>query len=191
MRPIRLEYTLDVTDYRQAVYFGNIRRRRYTVFVMVVIVGGTALYVAGSAMGFYGITWLPLYLSIAYMVWMLFLMGRLEMSIMRYLKSDQHLLGTPIKMVVTDREMTIEIPKRDIHYAFPLEALFTVFETSRMFNIYITHDKTILLPHRAITPDVRVQLRSIFREKIKGRFITRFGGEANAEFGRRNNRLFK
>ena len=47
-----------------------------------------------AVQGTFPLSYLPIYIAAAYLVWMLLLLGREEQRVLRYLKSDESLLGT-------------------------------------------------------------------------------------------------
>ena len=87
-------------------------RNRNTFRVGIAVVLAVAFYTVLAVQGTFPLSDLPIYIAAAYLVWMLLLLGREEQRVLRYLKSDESLLGTEYVLRFDAGKLSVEAPRR-------------------------------------------------------------------------------
>ena len=94
MEAQEIRYRVNKKVFRQASLYAMFLRNRNTFRVGIAVVLAVAFYTVLAVQGTFPLSYLPIYIAAAYLVWMLLLLGREEQRVLRYLKSDESLLGT-------------------------------------------------------------------------------------------------
>ena len=174
MEKIRLSYTVTVSDFRKASYYGLFLRQRRPLQIMFVVLAGAVLYGIGSAAGFGTANPLVFFLAAAYLAWGLLLFAGTERSVRQYLRTPGNFLGCTYKAVLESHRVQFEIPERNIRVSKTTVDLTCVFELSQLFLIYTSAQDLYILPCRALTEAQRTALRETFRQRLGDRFAGRF-----------------
>jgi len=174
MEKIKTSYQVTVSDFRRATYFGLFQRHRRALRIMFVVLAVGILYALGGVIGLGQINPLVLFLAGAYLIWGLLLFAGAEKGVRQYIRHPDSLIGCEYQMELESNRIRVEVPQRKISFATQINKLTCVFETSRMFLIYSSLQDVHILPHRAITPQQRADLRAVFRKHLGNNFGSRF-----------------
>lgn len=156
-------------------------RNRNTFRVGIVVVLAVAFYTVLAVQGTFPLSYLPIYIAAAYLVWMLLLLGREEQRVLRYLKSDESLLGTEYVLRFDAGKLSVEIPEKKLRNTVALAKLASAIEISSVFMLCLTADQLYLVPtaahdgraaHGAARPSEQPPRRALYssilaREKKK------------------------
>ena len=92
MEAQEIRYRVNKKVFRQASLYAMFLRNRNTFRVGIAVVLAVAFYTVLAVQGTFPLSYLPIYIAAAYLVWMLLLLGREEQRVLRYLKSDEFML---------------------------------------------------------------------------------------------------
>ena len=112
MEAQEIRYRVNKKVFRQASLYAMFLRNRNTFRVGIAVVLAVAFYTVLAVQGTFPLSYLPIYIAAAYLVWMLLLLGREEQRVLRYLKSDESLLGTEYVLRFDAGKLSVEIPGR-------------------------------------------------------------------------------
>ena len=174
MKKINTSYQVSLSDFRRATYFGLFQRLRRPLQIMVVVLLVGTLYFFGACLGLGQINPLVLFITAAYLIWGIILFAGTERGVRRYLSSKDCLIGCTYQVELESNRIRVEVPQRNISFATQVNKLTCVFETSSAFLIYTSLQDVHILPHQALTPEERADLRTNFRKHLDGNFSTRF-----------------
>ena len=174
MKKINTSYQVSLSDFRRATYFGMFQLYRRPLQIMVVVLLVGALYCFGAYLGLGQLNPLVLFITVAYLIWGIMMLSRTERGIRRYLGTKDCLVGCTYEVELESNRIRFEVPERDISFSTQVNKLACVFETSSAFMIYINMQDAHILPHHALTPQQRADLRANFRKHLDGNFSTRF-----------------
>jgi len=87
MEKQEIRYRVTMKAYHQAAIYGLIMRNRLLFRMGILAVLAVAGYVVFALRGMVEMSFLPVYIAVAYLIWMLVLLGREEQNIYRYAKS--------------------------------------------------------------------------------------------------------
>ena len=176
---------LTLPEYRAAVYFGLVMRIRGMIRTFLIIFALSIVYLIAGQLGLIPYSMLLNYIVTAYLVFLLFQFGRVELSIYRYSKNPDCLLGVEIIYRFTDTVFTVEIPSRREKNRYDVNGIASVFEESANFMIYMNAAQTFLLPKSSLTSSDVSELRAFFAAHLKERFASRFFDKSTAAFGKK------
>ena len=173
MEKIQLAYTVTVSDFRKASYYGLFLRQRRSLQIMFVVLAAAVLYGIGSALGLGEAN--PLVFS-----WQRLILpgdssslpGRSEAS--ANICGRRGIFSAAHKAVLESHRVQFEIPERNIRVSKTIGDLTCVFELSQLFLIYTSTQDLYILPYRALTEAQRTALRETFRQRLGDRFAGRF-----------------
>ena len=92
MEKIQVDYTVTVSDFRKASYYGLFLRHRRPLQIMFAVLIGAVLYGAGSYLGLGTANPLVFFLAAAYLCWGLLLFAGTERSIRQDMRTPGHFL---------------------------------------------------------------------------------------------------
>ena len=144
-----------------------IRRQRSAYLVLAV-----AFYTVLAVQGTFPLSYLPIYIAAAYLVWMLLLLGREEQRVLRYLKSDESLLGTEYVLRFDAGKLSVEVPEKKLRNTVALAKLASAIEISSVFMLCLTADQLYLVPTAAMTDEQRTALRGLLSSRLGERFYS-------------------
>lgn len=176
---------LTISEYRTAVYFGLVMRIRNFLRAFAVICAAAVLYLIAGLLGWLPYTMLLNYIATVYLIVLLFQFARTEISIGRYAKSPDSMIGVEIDYQFTDTTFTVEIPALREKNHYSTDSIAAVFEQSNCFMVYITAEQTFLLPKAALSEADVSQLRTFFARHLKERFSSRFFDNATVGLERK------
>ena len=180
MNDLVFTYALSIANYRAAVYFASITRHRIGFRIFVVSAAVAAICMAGTYMGLMPVFMLPAYIFLGYLVWAIILCAQIEYGILKYSKHQESMLHKEMTLTFARGGLKIDTPHNGKSSTIKLSDLFLAFELSNMFLIYLDGAQSIMLPHRAMTPQQRAEVREILQDNLHDRFSTRFGYGATA-----------
>ena len=85
MEAQEIRYRVNKKVFRQASLYAMFLRNRNTFRVGIAVVLAVAFYTVLAVQGTFPLSYLPIYIAAAYLVWMLLLLGREEQRVLRYL----------------------------------------------------------------------------------------------------------
>ena len=174
MEKIQTEYTVTVSDFRRASYYGLFLRRRRPLQILFVVLLAALLYGIGASLGLGTANPLVFFIAAAYLVWGLLLFAGTERSIRQYLRTPGNFIGCTYRATLESHRVQFEVPERGVKAAQQTGSLTCVFELSQLFLIYISVQDLYILPCRALTEAQRAALRENFRRRLGPRFGSRF-----------------
>ena len=84
MEAQEIRYRVNKKVFRQASLYSMFLRNRNTFRVGIAVVLAVAFYTVLAVQGTFPLSYLPIYIAAAYLVWMLLLLGREEQRVLRY-----------------------------------------------------------------------------------------------------------
>lgn len=177
MREIEIDYTVTLTDFRRASYYGLFLRYKKPLLIMFLAVFGGILYAVAGFSGAGAVNYLVLFIAAAYLVWGLVIFSGAEKNIRKYLRSPDNLIGCEYHLIFDRNRIRITVPEREISENYAVSKLACVFELSSMFLVYPNVQETYIIPVRAMSNEQRTEMRNCFRSVLKDRFGSRFDTE--------------
>ncbi len=174
MQTIHVNYSITVSDFRKATYYGLFLRHRRALQIMFLVLGVSILYAIGGALGLGTVNYLVFFLALAYLIWGIFLFAGAEKGIRQYLASPHNTLGCDYDVTIDAHHIRVCIPSHKGDSSFLITKLACVYELSSMYLLYVNTQEVYLLPKRALTAEQVSELRALLRETIGERFGTRF-----------------
>ena len=127
MEAQEIRYRVNKKVFRQASLYAMFLRNRNTFRVGIAVVLAVAFSTVLALQGTFPLSYLPIYIAAAYLVWMLLLLGREEQRVLRYLKSDESLLGTEYVLRFDAGKLSVEIPEKKLRNTVALAKLASAF----------------------------------------------------------------
>ena len=146
--------------------------RIHTFRVGIAVVLAVVFYTVLAVQGTFPLSYLPIYIAAAYLVWMLLLLGREEQRVLRYLKSDESLLGTEYVLRFDAGKLSVEIPEKKLRNTVALAKLASAIEISSVFMLCLSADQLYLVPTAAMTDEQRTALRGLLSSRLGERFYS-------------------
>lgn len=85
MQTIHVNYSITVSDFRKATYYGLFLRHRRALQIMFLVLGVSILYAIGGALGLGTVNYLVFFLALAYLIWGIFLFAGAEKGIRQHI----------------------------------------------------------------------------------------------------------
>ena len=172
MEAQEIRYRVSKKVFRQATLYAMFLRNRSTFRVGIAVVLAVAFYTVLAVQGIFPLSYLPIYIAAAYLVWMLLLLGREEQRIFRYLKSDESLLGTEYILRFDEDRLSVDIPEKKLRNTVALTKLASAIEISSVFMLYLSTEQLYLMPTAAMTETQRAALRGLLSSRLGTRFYS-------------------
>ena len=172
METQEIRYRVSKKVFRQATLYAMFLRNRSTFRVGIAVVLAVAFYTILAVQGTFPLSYLPVYIAAAYLVWMLLLLGREEQRIFRYLKSDQSLLGIEYVLRFDENKLSVDIPEKKLRSTVALTKLASAIEISSVFMLYLSAEQLYLVPTSAMTESQRLKLRDLLSSRLGTRFFS-------------------
>ena len=153
MQTIHVNYSITVSDFRKATYYGLFLRHRRALQIMFLVLGVSILYAIGGALGLGTVNYLVFFLALAYLIWGIFLFAGAEKGIRQYLASPHNTLGCDYDVTIDAHRIRICIPSHKGDSSFLITKLACVYELSSMYLLYVNTQEVYLLPKRALTAE--------------------------------------
>ena len=175
MNEIKATFSPEIKDYRAAVYFSAVFAHYKLLMIFVAVAFTSVACLLSYWVGFMPKFMLPLYLTMGYVIWLLFIAGNLELGIYKYSKREDCILYKEMSVTFAKEKIVISTPYNRKTDTVRLDKLFYAAELKNIFVIYLDTQHSILIPCRALTPAERAEVRSILMDSLKGNFATRYG----------------
>ena len=146
MQTIHVNYSITVSDFRKATYYGLFLRHRRALQIMFLVLGVSILYAIGGALGLGTVNYLVFFLALAYLIWGIFLFAGAEKGIRQYLASPHNTLGCDYDVTIDAHHIRVCIPSRKGDSSFFITKLACVYELSSMYLLYVNTQEVYLLP---------------------------------------------
>ena len=172
MEAQEIRYRVNKKVFRQASLYAMFLRNRNTFRVGIAVVLAVVFYTVHAVQGTFPLSYLPIYIAAAYLVWMLLLLGREEQRVLRYLKSDESLLGTEYVLRFDAGKLSVEVPEKKLRNTVALAKLASAIEISSVFMLCLTADQLYLVPTAAMTDEQRTALRGLLSSRLGERFYS-------------------
>ena len=172
MEAQEIRYRVNKKVFRQASLYAMFLRNRNTFRVGIAVVLAVAFYTVLAVQGTFPLSYLPIYIAAAYLVWMLLLLGREEQRVLRYLKSDESLLGTEYVLRFDAGKLSVEVPEKKLRNTVALATLASALAISSVFMLCLTADQLYLVPTAAMTDEQRTALRGLLSSRLGERFYS-------------------
>ena len=174
MPEISVHYQISLSDFRKASYYGLFLRQRRPLLLFFAVLAVVVLYAVGAAAGLGKANPFVFLLGGAYLVWALLLFAGTEKQIRSYLRREDSLLGTELRITLNEKGLRMEIPSRGIRFARSWKQLAAVFELNDLFLFYLSGQDVYLLPKRYLSEEEQDHLRRYLHHRIADRFSSRF-----------------
>lgn len=174
MQSIDISYTVTVSDFRKATYYGLFLRHRRALQIMFLVLGFSILYAIGGAFGLGTVNYLVFFLALAYLIWGLLLFAGAEKGIKHFLASPQTTLGCEYLVSIDEHHLRIRVPAKKGDASFLIKKLACAYELSSMYLLYVSTQEVYLLPKRALTAEQTAALRNLLCRTLGERFASRF-----------------
>lgn len=175
MEAITLNFTVTVSDFREASYYGLFMRRRNAFQIAAIVL--LALFVYG-VLCFHQVLPIEPFLLFpagAYLIWFLLILANEERQILRYTRSPDTLIGASYTASFDNSQFSFSLPDRDFCVSGTVSELTCAFELSRCFLIYATQEQLFIVPVRQMSQEEIKTLRKILQTGLNSRFATPFG----------------
>ena len=173
MQTIHVNYSITVSDFRKATYYGLFLRHRRALQIMFLVLGVSILYAIGGALGLGTVNYLVFFLALAYLIWGIFLFAGAEKGIRQYLASPHNTLGCDYDVTIDAHRIRICIPSHKGDSSFLITKLACVYELSSMYLLYVNTQEVYLLPKRALTAEQVSELRALLQTRKKAKPTSR------------------
>ena len=173
MQTIHVNYSITVSDFRKATYYGLFLRHRRALQIMFLVLGVSILYAIGGALGLGTVNYLVFFLALAYLIWGIFLFAGAEKGIRQYLASPHSTLGCDYDVTIDAHRIRICIPSHKDDSSFLITKLACVYELSSMYLLYVNTQEVYLLPKRALTAEQVSELRALLQTRKKAKPTSR------------------
>ena len=168
-----------IENYRGAVYFTTAARLRSLFKGFLISLALAALYLILGQLGVIPYSNLINFIVTAYLLFMLFQFGRLELAIYRYAKSPNTILGIDIIYTFYNNYFTVEIPSLREKNNYTLDNIAEAVEMSTNFIFYISRTQTFIIPKNGMTDEELSSLRTYLLQNLKSRFQSTVLKQAN------------
>ena len=172
MEAQEIRYRVSKKVFRQATLYAMFLRNRNTFRIGIAVVLAVAFYAILAVQGTFPLSYLPVYIAAAYLIWMLLLLGREEQRIFRYLKSDQSLLGIEYVLRFDENKLSVDIPEKKLRSTVVLTKLASAIEISSVFMLYLSAEQLYLVPTSSMTESQRLKLRGLLSSRLGARFYS-------------------
>ena len=162
MQTIHVNYSITVSDFRKATYYGLFLRHRRALQIMFLVLGVSILYAIGGALGLGTVNYLVFFLALG-----------AEKGIRQYLASPHNTLGCDYDVTIDAHRIRICIPSRKGDSSFLITKLACVYELSSMYLLYVNTQEVYLLPKRALTAEQVSELRALLQTRKKAKPTSR------------------
>ncbi|MBR6676963.1 MAG: YcxB family protein [Clostridia bacterium] len=115
----------------------------------------------------------------AYLVFMLFQFGRVELAIYRYSKQPNTIIGMDIIYSFYNNYFTIEIPSLKEKNNYGIETIMEAVEISSNFILYMNQTQTFIIPKTGMSAEQLSFLRTYLLQNLKSRFSSTVIDRAN------------
>lgn len=174
MQTIHVNYSITVSDFRKATYYGLFLRHRRALQIMFLVLGFSVLYAIGGALGLGTVNYLVFFLALAYLIWGLLLFAGAEKGIKHFLASPQTTLGCEYLVSIDEHHIRIRVPAKKGDVSLLIKKLACAYELSSMYLLYVSTQEVYLLPKRALTAEQAAALRGLLHQTLVDRFSSRF-----------------
>lgn len=174
MNFVDITYQVSLSDFRKATYYCLFLRHRRSFIIILIAVAITLMYLIANMMRIAQINYVVYFIGAIHMMWGASLLIGAEKSIRRYGKSSGHFLGTSFHVQMDEKNILIRVPERGVNVKYRIHQLYCVFELSALFMIYVSPAEVYLIPKKELSNEVRMRLRTSFREIPGNRFRSRF-----------------
>ena len=174
MEKQEIRYRVTMKAYHQAAIYGLIMRNRLLFRMGILAVLAVAGYVVFALRGMVEMSFLPVYIAVAYLIWMLVLLGREEQNIYRYAKSKDSLIGTEYILRFDAHTIAFEVCRTGGKISAAMKKLPAVVEMSGFYLFYVDTAECFLVPGSALRDEQRAALREALKEALGDRFVSRY-----------------
>ena len=178
MQTQEIRFTVTKQDFRFANYYIWFLSRTIGLYVC----GGTfILFVIYMVLVRLGIVpfWIPSgYIASGAVFWLLWQVSKVEISIRKYAKSPNSILGKKTILRFTDSRMSVKIPEKAFNSSGLIADYPCAFETRFAFLVYTSGADLFLIPQRAFKPETKSLFRDILIRTMGDRFDSRFNKNA-------------
>ena len=112
MEAQEIRYRVNKKVFRQASLYAMFLRNRNTFRVGIAVVLAVAFYTVLAVQGIFPLSYLPIYIAAAYLVWMLLLLGRVKTNCIEEESIIYSLINNAEKTVSVDGRFTINIDSK-------------------------------------------------------------------------------
>lgn len=180
---MRFFYRVTLADFRSAFYFGATLRKRKPILIALAVIVVNIAYLLLSVLSIVPQFSFPLYILLGYVVCIFLILAKNEHTFLKYIKKEKNIFKQEMALTLSKEGLlTLEVQGEKERISLPIKQLFMVFETSRLFNIYINEEQTILLPKSALTKQDIIDIRKLFSQKLKERFQAHSSTDAKSRF---------
>lgn len=148
-------YYTETKDLRAAMYYGVLMRNALLGRILLVLLPLTLLYYFGVTCGLWPDIPIVSYVVLAFVVWVLILLGNTERQIMKYSRSADSLLGIRIEVKIQDNWLFVNIADRDFHFKGEISDLAGAVELKSIFLLYVNAQQAFLIPKRALQDEAQ------------------------------------
>ena len=162
-KQIGFESTLTRQDYRSAVYFNMLFRRRVFCCLLTLAI---ALGLAVAAVGWSGLVQLPAYLfygSAALLALLAVYFIRLELNVRQLIASEKISVGNIREITVFDDSIVVSASKGRNRNEYRWQMFSKAYELKHFFLLYLNEQQAIIIPKRDVPAYDVEPMRNVFR----------------------------
>jgi len=176
---MKFHTNMSVENYRGAVYFTTIARLRTFFKGFLFFLAFAILYLILGQAGVIPYSHIINFIVTAYLVFMLFQFGRVELAIYRYSKQPNTIIGMDIIYSFYNNYFTIEIPSLKEKNNYGIETIMEAVEISSNFILYMNQTQTFIIPKTGMSAEQLSFLRTYLLQNLKSRFSSTVIDRAN------------
>lgn len=172
MKDINIDVIVTKEDYRKANYFNAFKSRGsvITYILATVIMGLTIL------LKFIEPNSIPdflFYISIGYFLVMLLLIYSLNVTINKFIKTDNIYLGFNYKYLINSDLISVTKEADGSHLSYEWNSICEAYETKKYFLLYINYLQLMIINKDNIKEENIAEFREIIKCKIDKKFHSR------------------
>jgi len=142
--------------------------------ICLLLAGGVFFFCLFAWYGAVPMNYFPLFIAVAYFVYLFILLGLEEQRILRYIKSKDSMIGTEYLLRYDAHTISIEVIKTKERLQCAIKKFPAAVETGAFYLLYTDAATCYIVPTYALTQEQRVLLRQALADNLGQRFMSRF-----------------
>lgn len=166
---MQFSYQTTLKDLRVATLYGTFMRNAGLFRIMRWLLPAGVVYLVGSYYELWPFYSIALFLLGGYIVWLLILLGNVELTVFKYSRSSADDLRKVMELTLTDTRLSLAPQGHPVSFSTSLSKLACVVKLRTVYLIYISAAQTLIVPRRDV-PNT-VSFDEIFRRALANKFV--------------------
>lgn len=158
-------------ELRSAMYYPYLIRYRRSLYLLAFAILAALFCFLGARIGLFGDLFVVYFIAIAYLIYMVFVFGRAEQVMGKYLRAPDCLVGKQYVLTLDKQNVRICVEANRSDETFALASLDHIAEMKNIFLIHVKDAQVFILPKFAVKDEDLDKVRAIFSGALKERFI--------------------